>query len=68
MQIFNNLQIPLEVVISKEQSEPEPDQEDGSSLIDKNYIGSHMNFEMPMFIKPEQSMVIPLRACNFTNI
>lgn len=79
MQICNNLQIPLEMILSNQGNQGLISQKSSQTslsemtdeevakhgIIKSEYtlLGHAMQYEM--LVKPEQSIVIPLRACGF---
>ena len=77
MQVTNNLQIPIEVQLNNKAIESQKRQTVGPSslLIEeeskeqrRSLLNRQGNFDFCMVIKPEQSMIIPLQACNFKSV
>lgn len=62
MQLVNNLQIPIEIILSNEEEKRPIIQEERTKHPD-TYHSHQMQYEL--VIKPEQSFNIPLRACGF---
>ena len=68
MQINNNLQIPLEIILQNKISKNDDEISQSQELIKSEYqfLGQPVQYEM--MVKPESSIVIPLRACGFNQV
>eukprot|EP00347_Sterkiella_histriomuscorum_P015009 403358661 len=69
MQITNNLQIPLEIQLIQNQKQPIQKQEVSAFDNEQLFESQNRNFGThDLIIQPEQSLIIPLKACGFEQI
>jgi hypothetical protein len=80
MQIYNNLQIPLEIILQNRvlgdfelkpkmvQSLESVNDDENEGLVKNDYSLHGQPVQYEMLVKPESSIVIPLRACGFNQV